>query len=164
MIITVIAIASGFKTQTNYEYLRIHIRANSNELIDQNVKYKIKDDIVDYLVPFLANCNDKQTAQKIVLQNLAQIEKIADRVLQENSMTYTSNAKINNEYFPTRVYEDLVLESGNYDALIVELGKAEGDNWWCVVYPPFCFVSSNTKLVYKSKILEIIESFKNKGN
>ena len=70
-------------------------------------------------------------------------------------------AKINNEYFPSRTYEDLTLNEGWYDALIISLGTGEGDNWWCVVYPPLCFTSGSCDIKYKSKILEIIRNFKN---
>ena len=68
---------------------------------------------------------------------------------------------IRNEKFPTRVYGDLTLESGYYDAVIVELGKAEGANWWCVVYPPLCF-SSGENIEYRSKIADIIAEWKSK--
>ena len=66
------------------------------------------------------------------------------------------STKLNNEYFPTRAYDDLVLENGYYDALIIELGSGKGDNWWCVVYPPLCFADCTQKIEYKSKFLEII--------
>ena len=160
VIVVVITLASGVKVENEYEYLRIHIRANSNLEVDQAVKYEIKDQIVDFLVPYLADCQTKEQSQNIINQNLKQIEQIANSALKQKNFSYTSKASIKNEYFPTRVYDDLVLESGNYDALIVELGSAEGDNWWCVVYPPLCFVSSNSKIVYKSKIVEIIETWK----
>lgn len=162
VISAVVCVLCGFQKQTDYEYLRIHIRANSNLCIDQDVKYQIKDKLVTFLTPYLCECNDKESAVKTVNNNLENLEKIADQTLKQNGFDYTSKAKISKEYFPTRVYDGLVLESGNYDALVVELGKAQGDNWWCVVYPPLCFVSTSTKYVYKSKLLEIIKDFKQK--
>lgn len=77
--------------------------------------------------------------------------------------SYRSKASVREEEFPTRVYEDLTLDAGYYDALILELGSGKGDNWWCVVYPPLCFTGGECGYVYKSKILEIIESFKKKN-
>lgn len=162
VISAVVCVLCGFQKQTDYEYLRIHIRANSNLCIDQDVKYQIKDKLVNFLTPYLCECNDKESAVKTVNNNLENLEKIANQTLKQNGFDYTSKAKISKEYFPTRVYDGLVLESGNYDALVVELGKAQGDNWWCVVYPPLCFVSTSTKYVYKSKLLEIIKDFKQK--
>ena len=84
---------------------------------------------------------------------------MANEILRQNGFSYSSHAKLCNEYFPTRSYQDLTLDEGFYDALILELGEAKGDNWWCVVYPPLCFVSANPTgegVVYKSKILHII--------
>ena len=144
------------------DYLRIHIRANSNSKIDQEVKYKVKDKIVETLTPLLSNALTKQDAVNIVNNNISLIEQTANGVLKNNNFSYVSKAQIKSEYFPTRTYESLTLSGDVYDALIVELGNAKGDNWWCVVYPPMCFVPStdnSTNIVYKSKILEIIKNF-----
>lgn len=146
------------------QYLRLHIRANSNSESDQSVKYKVKAAVVEYLSPLVANTKDKQEVQCVIEKNLPQIEKVANNVLKENKKAYNSSAAINNEFFPTRTYENLVLEEGYYDALIIKLGSGTGDNWWCVVYPPLCFIGSNKndsgELRYKSKIKEIIDKIK----
>ena len=144
---------------THTEYLRIHIRANSNAQIDQQVKYKVKEDLVQYLTPILVDCKTKQKAQEQLELRLSEIEQVANNTLQSNGYSYKSKVNIRNEEFPTRVYGDLTLEKGFYDALIVELGQGEGDNWWCVVYPPLCFVGQGEKYEYKSKLLEIISNF-----
>ena len=81
------------------------------------------------------------------------------RYLVTEIYVYKSRAVLREELFPTRTYDNLTLESGFYDALIVELGEGKGDNWWCVVYPPLCFVESGHGYVYKSKIVEIIKNF-----
>ena len=141
------------------EYLRIHVRANSNAQIDQNVKYLVKDKIVEYLTPFIAGCDTKKKAESMLKSQLSSIEHVADGVLCSSGFKYKSRAKINNEQFPTRVYGELTLDGGYYDALIVELGDGKGENWWCVVYPPLCFTGSGTNYQYKSKIWAIIKSF-----
>ncbi len=145
--------------QTNVEYLRIHIRANSNDDIDQSVKYKVKDAVVRYLTPFIAECKTKVDAQKMLQERLVEISAVADNVLRQNGFDYGSNSSIKREEFPTRVYGELELENGFYDALIVELGSGEGDNWWCVVYPPLCFTGEGVGYVYKSKIKDVIDDF-----
>ncbi|MDD2445273.1 MAG: stage II sporulation protein R [Clostridia bacterium] len=146
----------------NNDYLRIHIRANSNSDLDQNVKYQVKDAIVDTLIPLLSNCDSSGKSYNILEQNLYKLEGVANTVLMKNNLLYSCKAKLNNENFPTRNYGSLTLESGFYNALILELGQATGDNWWCVVYPPLCFVNGSTSVnVYKSRILEIINSFFN---
>ena len=148
-------------TNPNQEYLRIHIRANSNLSIDQTVKYQVKDAVVDYLIPYLSVCETKQESIKTIEKLSSQIENIANNVLKNNGFSYTSKLSIVNEEFPTRTYGDLTLNQGFYDALILELGHAVGDNWWCVVYPPLCFLNGtdSQNLVYKSRIWEIINSF-----
>lgn len=162
----IMLIAVGFilpETSVNKEYLRVHIRANSNGEVDQAVKYKVKEEVVKFLTPFISECDTKEKAEKMIKSNLRNIESVANKVLENNNFSYSSNAYVNNEQFPTRVYGELTLDGGYYDALIVELGSGEGDNWWCVVYPPLCFTGSGVKYQYKSKILAIINAFYGKN-
>lgn len=165
VVITIIAFSSNlnYNTLKNSDYLRIHIRANSNSQTDQNVKYLIKDKFVDYLAPRLSDCASKKDVLELVLAQKSLLENLADEILKQNNFDYKSNVKIASEQFPTRTYEGYTLESGVYDAIIVELGSASGNNWWCVIYPPLCFTNfscaENMKIVYKSKILEIIKQF-----
>ncbi len=163
-IITLIAVVGVGTSNSNVEYLRIHIRANSNSEIDQNVKYEVKSLAVEYLTPYIAECNTKEQAEKILTEHKRNLEEQIDLLLYQKGFNYNSNVAIRNEMFPTRVYEDFTLEEGFYDAVVIELGKAEGDNWWCVVYPPLCFTGNESNVVYKSKILQIIENFKSKQN
>lgn len=149
---------------TTTEYLRIHIRANSNQEVDQNVKYKVKDAVVLYLTPGLANCNTKLKAKTFLQNNLNGLERVANNTLKNSGYNYTSKAKLTNEEFPTRVYGEFVLEGGYYDALIIYLGDGEGDNWWCVVYPPLCFVGGNGNFEIRSKIIDLINDFRKRFN
>ena len=161
-IISLTVAVSLNKSTLSAEYLRIHIRANSNSQIDQSVKYEIKDKLVNYLTPYIANCNNKQDAISLLNEKRLTLIGITDSVLKSKGLDYKSNVAIRNEKFPSRVYGEFTLEEGFYDAVIVELGNAKGDNWWCVVYPPLCFTSNDCGVKYKSKILEIIKEFKEK--
>ena len=145
---------------TQTEYFRMHIRADSNEKEAQAVKYLVRDSVVEYLTPFIAEYHTQAEAVVGVEERLTQIESTANAVLQENGFAYGAKAKICIEQFPTRVYEQYTLPAGEYTALIIELGKAEGDNWWCVVYPPLCFTATQGNVQYKSKILEIIKAWR----
>ena len=158
--ITIALVLFGvFKTQPKQEYIRIHVRANSNLEVDQNIKYQIKDKIVSFLIPSIAQCKTREDFVICINENIQEIENVANNVLKCNNFSYSAKVKFCKENFPTRSYDGVVLESGIYDALIVELGNAKGDNWWCVVYPPLCFVSNKTQdVMYKSKILEILKS------
>lgn len=144
-------------------YLRIHIRANSNSKVDQEVKYKVKDEIVKVLTPLLCEVKTKDEAVCVIEENMSLITKTANDVLSQNGFGYKSKAGIKSEFFPTRSYENLTLESDVYDALILELGSGLGDNWWCVVYPPMCFINyednSSETVEYRFKILEIVKNF-----
>lgn len=157
LILGVIGIALCLPKNKEYDYLRLHIRANSNSSIDQNVKYEIKDSLVEFLTPYFSNVKSKEEAINKVESLTNNMETICYAVLRENGFNYSVNVKISNEYFPTRTYSNTTLESGYYDAVIVELGEAKGDNWWCVMYPPLCFVNNfenNIQIKYKSKIVE----------
>lgn len=168
-VVLVLIVGIGFfnndtiNQKSNTEYLRLHIRANSNSEADQTVKYKVKQAVVEFLTPMLSNCTSKNLAVNEIQNNKQQIEEIATTILKQNDFNYSCNLKINNEYFPTRTYNDFTLQSGFYDAVILELGEAQGDNWWCVMYPPLCFTDFEygKNIIYKSKLLEIINNFFN---
>lgn len=156
------AFAKNFEKNGGAEtdYLRIHVRANSNDQADQSVKYAVKDEVVEFITPYAAQCVDKQRAMHIVGGLLTEIEGVCDRVLRERGFSYKSKASVRAEQFPTRVYGDVTLENGLYDALIIELGSGTGDNWWCVIYPPLCFTSGAAPVQYRSAIADIINKFR----
>ena len=155
--------ATNIQSQAESEgYLRIHIRADSNEDRAQAVKYKVRDEVVAYLTPLVANYTSKAAAAQGIAQNIHHICAVAEKVLRQEGFSYGATAEVTVEHFPTRVYGDYTLPAGEYTALIVRLGRGEGDNWWCVVYPPLCFAATDTNVIYKSKIKEIIEDFYSK--
>ncbi len=140
----------------NADYLRLHIRANSNEITDQNIKLKVRDEVIKYLTPLFGGVTSRTQAEIIVKRNTAELTEIVNNFLIQNDFGYNCAIAIKNETFPTRKYDDLVLEKGLYRAIIITLGKGEGDNWWCVAYPPLCFAEGED-VTYKSKIWEIIK-------
>jgi stage II sporulation protein R len=150
---------SSPQTYSASDYLRIHVRANSNAEEDQNVKYAVKDEVVNFLTPYVAECYTKEEALQKISGILPQIERVCNDKLSSCGYSYSARAKICTEQFPTRVYGDLTLNAGVYDALIIELGEGVGDNWWCVIYPPLCFTSASSSVQYRSLILDIIDKF-----
>ncbi len=143
--------------------VRIHIRANSNETCDQSVKLLVRDEIVGYLTPLLASCGDATEAKGVITNAIPAITAVANECLRKNAYAYTAEVVLTREKFPYRKYLDYSFPEGVYDALIVKLGKAEGDNWWCVCFPPLCFVpegEDDENFSYKSKILEIIKKYR----
>lgn len=141
------------------QYLRIHVRANSNSDYDQSIKYIVKDEVVEFITPYVAQCTTKERAMQVIGGITDGIEDVCDATLKRLGVNYTAHAEVREEYFPTRVYDGTTLEAGQYDALIVELGEGEGDNWWCVIYPPLCFTSATADVEYRSIIQDIINNF-----
>lgn len=139
-------------TVNERDVLRLHIRADSNAAEDQEVKLKVRDKIIKYLADLDAR-SVKDAKRKVASKTNTLIE-IANRTLIENGFSYKASATLKNEFFPTRSYGDVTLESGYYDALIISLGSGEGDNWWCVIYPPLCYLEGNGGVKYKSIIRE----------
>ena len=167
IIVALLVVVFCSPTQTNQQFLRIHIRADSNNDGDQSVKFAVKNAVVDYLSPYLANATTKQKAMQIVSEQLKNLQHVCDLTLKKYGFAYTSTVKLCQESFPDRTYDGVTLPQGVYDALIIELGSASGNNWWCVVYPPLCFVgetNSTNTITFKSKLLEIINKWKLANN
>lgn len=131
------------------EVIRLHVLANSDEEYDQQLKIKVKDGIVKMLENELHNSMSKDETRIILLQNLDKIEDKAKEIIEENGYNYNVSAKITFDDFPTKQYGDVVLPAGEYEALKVEIGEAKGKNWWCVMFPPLCFVDASVKEVPK---------------
>ena len=144
-----------------YKLIRIHIRANSNDKADQAVKLKVRDALNAIIEDKLSDAGTFDVAYARLEKLLPSLKKEAVGVLEKNGFGYGARVKLNSEFFPTRTYEGVVVESGYYDALIVELGDGAGDNWWCVVYPPLCYVAAGGEgsVEYRSLIAELWKKF-----
>ncbi len=138
------------------------MRANSNGADDQRVKYEVKDEAVKFITPYVKECVTKEAAIEVMRGLIPEIEEVCVRALEQRGYGYGARAEIRQEKFPTRVYGELTLEEGVYDALIIELGEGVGDNWWCVIYPPLCFTSASADVEYRSVIFDIINKFLNR--
>lgn len=137
--------------------VRIHIRANSNSVDDQSIKLVVRDNVIRFIQDKIDCCDTSKEVLTVLENNLKDIEKIADNVLIENGYNYLSTASIDYEYFPSRDYDGITFPADYYNALILRLGSGTGDNWWCVAYPPLCFVGEDAtgdRIEYRSKILD----------
>lgn len=126
---------------------RLHVIANSDSAEDQNLKYLVRDALIDYMNSVSKNSNSKDEAISIAYQHKSNFYKIAKKVINDNGYDYNVNISIGNFAFPTKNYGDISLPAGYYDALKVEIGNASGQNWWCVMFPPLCFVDISTGIV-----------------
>ena len=126
---------------------RLHIIANSDSSADQELKLKVRDKIIEYMNTLTSNSSDKKDVISIVNNHLDSFKEIALNTIKENGYNYDVNIEIGNFHFPTKSYGDISFPASNYDALKIEIGDAIGQNWWCVLFPPLCFVNSSTGVV-----------------
>ena len=119
--------------------IRLHIVANSDNIFDQQVKLLIRDAIIEEMGETLSSVENPEEAEKVVRENLPRIEAIANGILGQYT-NYTAKAELGDFQFPTKSYGEFALPAGEYTALRVVLGEGEGKNWWCVLFPPLCFV------------------------
>ena len=126
---------------------RLHVIANSDSFEDQNLKYKVRDNLIDYMNNLCINTTSKDQAIQIANEHINDFISIAENTIKENGFDYKVSIEIDNFYFPKKDYGDITLPEGMYDALKVKIGKAEGQNWWCVMFPPLCFVNISSGIV-----------------
>lgn len=122
--------------------IRFHVRANSDSSEDQALKMKVRNEVLTYLQTFLQNTGDRASAEKILREHISDIENISRNVILEEGCDYPVQVYLTEEEFPLKSYGDLLFPSGYYEALRIDIGDAEGGNWWCVVYPGLCFVDT----------------------
>ena len=120
--------------------IRFHVLANSDENYDQKLKLKVRNRIIKEMEQFFDNNGDIKSARCAISDNLEKIESIAKDEIEKNGYSYDVKVRLGNSYFPTKNYGEIILPEGNYEALKVEIGNAKGQNWWCVLFPPLCFV------------------------
>ncbi len=166
-------------TELKENILRLHIIANSDNETDQQLKLKVRDALLKLSSTELCEAQNIEDAIIAADASLDNFKNTAEQVIIENGFDYGVTVGIEKRYFGTREYEDFTLPAGEYEALCVKIGKAEGKNWWCVMYPAVCIpaatadlgstLSDNAeniannpqKYVIKFKTVEIFEGIKN---
>ena len=129
------------------EIIRFHVLANSDSTQDQALKLRVKDTLVKSLSPFLQDADTIDEARIILSGKLSYIQKIAEDTILQNGYHYSVAVSLENCYFPLKIYGDYTFPQGTYEALRVQIGEAEGKNWWCVMFPPLCFVDETYSIV-----------------
>ena len=135
---------------------RLHIIANSDNNYDQKLKLKIRDEIIKYMKPLTENCQNKNEVISITKNNLNNLIKIAKETIIKNGYNYDVIIEVGNFHFPTKYYGNVSMPAGNYDAIRIKIGKAEGKNWWCSLFPSLCFTDVSNGIIDKKseKILK----------
>lgn len=120
--------------------IRFHVIANSDSKSDQALKLKVRDEILKYIQPKLKNCENIEESRKVLMENDKDVLKVARRVISEQGYNYEVKSTLSKVNFPIKTYGNITLPQGRYEAYRVIIGKGQGQNWWCVMFPPLCFV------------------------
>ena len=124
------------------EVFRFHVIANSNSKKDQALKMKVKEKVIAYMEQELPESDSVERTREWAVSHMQEIEQAAKQVLKEEACEHSVRGSVVNCYFPDKTYGDVTFPKGYYEALRVEIGEAEGENWWCVLYPNLCFLDA----------------------
>ena len=156
--ISAISYVSAVSNNIANGVFRLHVIANSDSPEDQNLKYIVRDELIKYMNTLAKDCTSKQEVIEIAQNNISNFENIAKKTIQDNGFNYNVTVEIGNFDFPTKTYGDITFPAGTYDSLKIKIGKSEGQNWWCVMFPPLCFVDVTTGIVPEESKKEMKEA------
>lgn len=139
--------AETINTGLSNSIFRLHVIANSNSDEDQNLKFKVRDSLIDYMNVLTKNSNSKDETILIAKSHINDFKSIAQKTVKDMGFDYKVDVEVGYFNFPTKEYGDMSFPAGNYDALRVKIGDAKGKNWWCVMFPPLCFVDITSATV-----------------
>ncbi|GAA0125905.1 stage II sporulation protein R [Clostridium sp. CTA-19] len=144
--------------EVSKKIIRFHVIANSDDENDQAVKLKVRDNVLKYISPKLKDSKSIGESREILKKEDKEILDIAQNTLKENGYNYKLQSTLSNEYFPVKTYGNITLPQGKYEAYRIIIGNGEGQNWWCVMFPPLCFVDvEQGKVAYQETEKEMKE-------
>lgn len=158
LIFSAYSYASSISSDLSKSVFRLHVIANSDSDEDQSLKLQVRDKLLDYMNSITANARSKDDAIKIAQDHQKDFQIIAEQTILDKGYSYPVTVEIGNYEFPTKHYGDITLPSGYYDALRVKIGDACGHNWWCVMFPPLCFVDVTSGIVPDSSKEQLKEN------
>lgn len=143
------------------EAIRLRVLANSNSKEDQELKLKVRDELQLYMYELLKDTKGIDQAREKIKQNLDQIEDCVNRTLQKYDSAIKFQVDFGLNYFPDKEYKGIVYPAGEYESVLVTLGEGNGNNWWCVLFPPLCLMEAEESdtVEYKSFFQELIEKY-----
>lgn len=136
--------------------IRLRVISNSNEAKDINIKEQVKDYLETDIYTLLKNTNDINSARTIINDNIPKIENNIDNIFKDNNYNLSYKVNYGYNYFPEKIYQGNTYQEGEYESLVIYIGEAKGDNWWCVLFPNFCLVDTEKDIEYKSYLGELI--------
>lgn len=148
----------------NEKLIRFHVLANSDLEEDQELKIKIKNSVLEYIYPKLSNSHNINKSREILIDNINEIEDIAKTVILENGYNYDLKLELTHDNFPVKTYGNITFPQGNYEAFRIIIGEGKGKNWWCVMFPPLCFVDVTKGEVAYEETEKIMETYLQEDN
>ena len=145
--ITISSYAISVSTDLSNNFFRLHILANSDSEEDQALKLKVRDNIIEYMETLTYDGLSKEEVVTLTQNHLDDFKKIAEETIKKEGFDYKVSLKIDNFYFPTKLCGNISLPAGYYDGLKIEIGEAKGQNWWCSLFPPLCFVDISSGVI-----------------
>ncbi|MCI8777719.1 MAG: stage II sporulation protein R [Bacilli bacterium] len=144
------------------EALRIRILANSNSDYDQQIKNSVKTEIQDYVYDLLKDTTDIEEARKIINSKLDNISSLTNMFLKKQNYNLPYSVNFGYNYFPKKVYKGITYDAGYYESLLITLGSGNGDNWWCVLFPPLCLLEAeeSVDVEYTTLVSELLKRYK----
>lgn len=139
------------------EVMRFHVVANSDTTEDQLLKQQVKDEVITYMEPLLIHAKNMEETREIVNANLEHIKQIAKEVIMSWHKEYDVYVCVDYANFPMKAYGDVVLPAGQYEACRIILGEGKGENWWCILFPPLCYVDASTGVIPEEEKQELEE-------
>ncbi len=133
----------GDKGNDHEGIIRLHVIANSNAIGDQNLKLKVRDAVIAYMDDH-RDLSTVDETRDLLKEDLDRLETIADGIIASEGYDYTAKADMGVRYIPEKTYGDITFPAGNYEALTITLGDGDGENWWCVLFPPLCLLDEGT--------------------
>lgn len=141
--------------------IRVRVIPNSNSVFDQNIKDKVKTYVNNYMNTKLNGVTKIDDARNIIDNNIEQLNEGINDIFKDNDYNMNFTIKFGDNYFPYKVYKGVVYNEGNYESLVVYIGEAKGDNWWCVLFPPLCLLeadeSDNDEVEYRSFVKDVLD-------
>lgn len=147
ILVSAISYVDAVSTNIANSVFRLHVIANSDSKEDQDLKYKVRDKVIEYMNSISKNCTSKQEVISLANKHQKDFQEIAKQVVLDNGYDYDVNIYIGKSDFPTKNYGDISFPAGTYDSLKIEIGQSSGQNWWCVMFPPLCFVDVTSGVV-----------------
>lgn len=125
--------------------IRLRVIPNSNSSLDQNIKIKVKDYLEENTYELLKNETDIEKARGIIKDNIPIIEESINKIFEENNYDVDYNINYGQNYFPEKEYRGIKYEEGYYESMVISIGEAKGDNWWCILFPNLCLIDLESK-------------------